>query len=340
MKNVDKVGALHTMRAVTVPRYGGPEVLEIGEIPRPAPRPGEVLVRVAWGAVNAADWRLMRADPWAVRLAFGLRRPRFAALGIAISGIVAESNDGAFQPGDRVAGDLSGSGCGGFAEYVSVPSSVLVRVPEGLALDRAATVPLAATTALQAIRDHGGLRAGGRMMVTGASGAVGLAAIEIGRNLGAEVWAVTSAAGRAAVEAVNPAHIVERDTTDATTDPRIPRSAFDVIIDTAGYRSIFDYRPLLAPQGVYVHVGGAMRRLAQTAVAGALRSRRDGQRWKTFTATADPGDLATLLEVAAAERLYPPIAMRVPLEAAADLIRAAEDHRVPGRALIGISSID
>jgi NADPH:quinone reductase-like Zn-dependent oxidoreductase len=322
------------MRGVTVPRYGGPDVLQVVDVPRSQPGPGEVLVRVAWGAVNAADWRLMRADPWMVRLAFGLRRPRFAALGIAMSGTVVESNADGFSPGDGVAGDLSASGCGAFAEYVCVGAPVLARVPDGVELDIAATLPLAGTTALQAIRDQGHLRDGQNLMVIGASVAVGSAAVELGRNMGANVWAVTGTAGRPLVERLGGTHVVDRQVTDVTTDAAVPPGSFDLIIDTGSYRSIFDYKPLLAPEGIYVHVGGSMKRLAQTAICGGLRSRGGGPRWKTFTATADAGDLEKLLAMADANRISPPIGARIPLSDAAEALGMAEEHRVPGRVLI------
>jgi NADPH:quinone reductase-like Zn-dependent oxidoreductase len=254
-----------SMRALTVPRYGGPEVLRISELPRPTPAPGEVLVRVAWGAVNAADVRLMRADPWMVRLVFGLRRPRFSALGIAFSGTVVVSSVGHLKAGDRVMADLSASGCGAFADYVAVPSEVLVAVPDGVELDVAATLPLAGTTALQALRDQAGVATGSRVLVTGASGAVGTVAVQLAVAMGAEVWAATSGKHLEMVARLGVRHILNRDDGDVLARDDLPEGGFDAVIDTAGYRSIFDFESHLAPQGTYVHVGGSMRRLAQTA---------------------------------------------------------------------------
>jgi NADPH:quinone reductase-like Zn-dependent oxidoreductase len=323
-----------TMRAVTVPRYGGPEVLHVSRIPRPTPAPGEVLVRVAWGAINAADRRLMRADPWMVRLAFGLRRPRFAALGIAFSGTVVASSVGHLKAGDRVMADLSAVGCGAFAEYVSVPANVLVPVPDGVELDVAATLPLAGTTALQALRDQAQVAPGARVLVTGASGAVGAITVQLAHAMGAEVWAVTSGTHLEMVGSLEPTRVINRDDGDIVARGDLPADGFDAIIDTAGYRNIFDYEPLLTPQGTYVHVGGSMRRLVQTATAGAARSRRGGKRWRTFTASADAGDLSTIAAHAAAGVVAPPIAARFPLEAAADAMRAAEGGTLSGRVLL------
>lgn len=327
-----------SIRALTVPRYGGPEVLRISELPRPTPAPGEVLVRVAWGAVNAADVRLMRADPWMVRLVFGLRRPRFSALGIAFSGTVVVSSVGHLKAGDRVMADLSASGCGAFADYVAVPSEVLVAVPDGVELDVAATLPLAGTTALQALRDQAGVATGSRVLVTGASGAVGTLAVQLAVAMGAEVWAATSGKHLEMVARLGVRHILNRDDGDVLARRDLPEGGFDAVIDTAGYRSIFDYESHLAPHGTYVHVGGSMRRLAQTATTGAMRSHGNGRTWKTFTASADTGDLAAVAAQAAGQLVAPPIGARFPLEEADVALRTAEEHTVSGRVLLEISS--
>ena len=323
-----------TMRAVTVPRYGGPAVLKLAELPVPEASQERLLVRVTHAAVNAADLRLMRADPWMVRLAFGLRAPRFTALGIAMAGTVVAGSAGDFAAGDRVMADLSAVGCSAFADYVSLAPEILVAIPDGLEQDAAATLPLAATTALQALRDHARLRAGQRVLITGASGAVGMAAVQIAGAMGAEVWAVTSTPKLHLPAQLGAARVLDRHVVDVIASPEVPRGAFDAIIDTAGYRRIFDWQPLLAPTGVYVHVGGAMRELARTALAGSVRSRAGGQSWKTFTANASSADLAQVGERAAAGTLTVPVGARFPLEDVRAAMEAAETGAPLGRVLI------
>lgn len=322
------------MRAITVPRYGGPEVLRCTQLPIPEPREGHVLVRVRAAAVNAADWRLMRANPWMVRLAFGLRAPRFTALGMALSGEVVAGSAAGFAVGDPVMADLSAAGCSAFADYVSVDPEVLVAVPAGLEHAAAATLPLAATTALQALRDHARVHAGQRVLVTGASGAVGLAAVSIARSMGAKVWAVSSTPHLELVAAAGATRVLDRRHGDILADPDLPRESFDAIIDTAGYRRIFDWGPRLTPTGIYIHVGGSMRELARTAISGGLRSRRRGRRWKTFTATASTADLAEVARLAADGHIRPVIAARYRLEDAAQAMSAAEQGAVSGRVVL------
>jgi NADPH:quinone reductase-like Zn-dependent oxidoreductase len=326
------------MRAVRVTRYGGPEVLEVATMPRPAPAAGEVLVRTAWGAVNAADRRLMRADPWLVRLAFGLRRPRFEVLGMALAGTVAESDDPAVPVGTRVAADLSDAGCRAFGEYVAVQVRDLAVVPASLSLDQAATLPLAGTTALQALRDQAHVAAGDRVLVTGASGAVGMMAVAIAHDLGATVWALTASERGATVRNAGAHEVVDRETTDIVMYARERDVQFDAIIDTAGTGPLSDFAPILAPTGTYVLVGGSVGRLLSTAITGPIRSRRAGASWRTFTASASATDLTYLIDRAAAGAIVAPIGARFPLEEAAEALSAAEQHTVHGRILIDMGT--
>ncbi|MDA3950071.1 MAG: NAD(P)-dependent alcohol dehydrogenase [Spirochaeta sp.] len=325
------------MRALTVPRYGGPDVLIVTQMPRPIPGAGETLVRVAWGAINAADWRLMRADPWMVRLAFGLRRPRFRALGIALSGTVVESRSKRFPIGTRVAADLSAAGCNAFAEYVCIADTDLATVPDAVELDQAAALPLAGTTALQALRDHATVESGARVLVTGASGAVGSLAVQVARDMGAEVWAVTRANQAPMVAGLGAAQILDRESEDPISHTARSNVRFDSIVDTSGERNIFDYASILAPTGTYILVGGPMTRLAQAAIVGSMRSHRNGKTWKTFTAKANAADLSFLLDRAAHGAIHAPIGARLPLTRGPEAMRLAEEHAVPGRVLIDMA---
>jgi NADPH:quinone reductase-like Zn-dependent oxidoreductase len=276
----------------------------------------------------------MRADPWLVRLAFGLRRPRFAALGIALSGTVVESASGRFAVGTRVAAELSATRCSAFAEYATVADTDLVPVPDSVELDQAAALPLAGTTALQAVRDHATVGRGARVLVTGASGAVGSLAVQIARERGAEVWALTRAGHTEMVARIGATHTIDRESEDPVRHARRADVRFDAIIDTSGERNIFAYAPALAPDGTYLLVGGSMTRLAQAAIMGGVRSRNGGNAWKTFTAKASTADLSYLLDRAADGAIHVPIGARFPLTRAAEAMRLAEEHTLPGRVLI------
>ena len=167
------------MRAIVYEEYGSPDVLNFQEVEKLAPKDNEVLVKVRAASVNAADWHLLRADPFLTRLAFGLLRPKYKVLGADIAGRVEAvgTNVSQFQPGDEIFGDLSGDGFGGFAEYVCATEDVLALKPADTSFEEAAAVPLAAVTALQELRNKAQVRQGQKVLINGASGGVGTFAV-------------------------------------------------------------------------------------------------------------------------------------------------------------------
>jgi NADPH:quinone reductase-like Zn-dependent oxidoreductase len=163
------------MKAIVYTKYGSPDVLDLEEIEKPTPKDGEVLVKVHAASANARDWRLLRADPFLVRLmGGGLLKPKHNTLGSDIAGRVEAvgGNVKQFQPGDEVFGDLSGGGFGGggFAEYVCARENALVSKPADMTFEEAAAVPMAAVTALQGLRDKGRIQPGQKVLINGASG--------------------------------------------------------------------------------------------------------------------------------------------------------------------------
>src|SRR5438477_995533 len=180
------------MKAIVYTRYGSPDVLQLREVAKPTPGDDEVLVKVHAVSINAADWHLMRGKPVFARfLIGGFRKPKHSILGSDIAGRVeAVGKDVTqFQPGDEVFG---GVGKGGFAEYVSVRESKLLLKPANVSFEAAAAVPIAAITALQALRDNGQIRAGQKVLINGASGGVGTFAVQLAKSFGAEVTGVCS----------------------------------------------------------------------------------------------------------------------------------------------------
>src|SRR5262245_51362630 len=187
-------GAIH-MKAMVYHTYGSPDVLHLEEVETPTPKDDEVLIQVHAAAANARDWRLLRADPFLVRLmGGGLLKPKNTILGADVAGRVEAvgRNITQFRPGDEVFGDLAACGIGSFAEYASVPETALALKPANLTFEQAAAVPMAAVTALQGLRDAGHIQPGYQVLINGASGGVGTFAVQIAKAFGAEVTAVCS----------------------------------------------------------------------------------------------------------------------------------------------------
>jgi NADPH:quinone reductase-like Zn-dependent oxidoreductase len=183
------------MKAIVYEKYGSPDVLQLKEIEKPAAKDDEVLVKVLTASVNSRDWRLMRANPFFIRLMMGgLLKPKNPILGADVAGRVEAvgSNVRQFHLGDEVFGCLSRYGGRTFAEYVCGGENEIALKPANLSFEQAAAVPLAAVTALQGLRDEGQIHSGQKVLINGASGGVGTFAVQIAKLFGAEVTAVCS----------------------------------------------------------------------------------------------------------------------------------------------------
>ncbi len=180
-----------SMKAIVYRCYGSPDVLELADIEKPTPADNEVLVKVHAASVNPLDWHYMRGSPYLMRLATGLGTPKSKSMGVDFAGTVeAVGRDvKRFKPGDEVFGGSSGA----FAEYVVVREDrALAMKPANMSFEQAASVPIAAITALQALRDNGKLKSGQKVLINGASGGVGTFAVQIAKSFGAEVTGVCS----------------------------------------------------------------------------------------------------------------------------------------------------
>jgi NADPH:quinone reductase-like Zn-dependent oxidoreductase len=287
------------VKAIVYRRYGGPEVLQFADVEVPRPGPRQVLVKVRASSLNAADWRMMRADPFLVRLMNGLLRPkkRFV-LGQDVAGVVVAVGQGAqrFAIGDEVFGETPMEANGAFAEYAVVDELALARKPARLRFDEAAATPLAGTTALQALR-LAGVGPGKRVLIQGAGGGVGLFTAQLARLLGAHVTAV---AGPRTVEllATLGAHRVHDYTRH---DFAASGETWDAIVGVNGYRTLRDYRRALAPGGRYVMVGGSTAQLFEALLFARPYFALDGKRAGALTIdhsrqADDLAQLATWLE--------------------------------------------
>ncbi|MEU4521443.1 NAD(P)-dependent alcohol dehydrogenase [Amycolatopsis sp. NPDC024027] len=245
------------MKALVQHVYGAASSLILEDVPDPVPGKGEVLVRVRATSVNPYDWHFMRGEPYVARLmtgGFGLRRPPVGVLGCDLAGRV-ETAGTRFAPGDDVYALLPR---GAHAEYVCVREDLLAPMPANLTYEQAAAMPMAAVTALVALR---GVVAGQRVLVNGASGGVGTFAVQLAKALGAEVDAVCSAANAEVARSLGAAHVFDYRAGDFTRSGR----RYDVLLDIAGGRSLFACRRVLARDGTFVAVGGPAGRWVQPA---------------------------------------------------------------------------
>lgn len=319
------------MKAIVHEQYGPPEVLELKEVAKPNVGEEEVLVKVHAAAINAYDWRILRANPFLARFTTGLFKPKRTMLGADIAGRVevVGKNVQQFKVGEAVFGEISPNG-GGFAEYVAVPATALVHKPANLSFEQAAAVPMAALTALQALRDVAQVQAGQKVLINGASGGVGTFAVQLARVLGAEVTAVCSAGKAEMVRALGAKHVIDY----AKEDFAAQGKHYDVILGVSGYRSLDDYQRALTPRGIYVLVGGANRQLFQALLFGGLKSRADGQRFTVLTEKPNQKDLNYLKQLLETGQITPVLDRSYPLREVPDAIRYLEQGHAKGKIII------
>lgn len=324
------------MKAVVYSEYGSAEVLRLEEVSKPVPRDDEVLVKVHAASVNAADWRMMRADPFLVRFYSGLFRPKkIRTLGADIAGVVEKvgSNVKQFQPGDEVYGDVSASYFGGFAEYKCALEHELALKPANVSFAEAAAVPLAGVTALHALRDVGQVSAGQSVLINGASGGVGTFAIQLAKYFGAEVTAVCSSKKVGQARLLGADHVVDYTQQDFT------RSGvqYDLIVAVNGSRSIFNYRRALSQQGRYAMVGGGVGQLFQALLLGPWLSLAGGRKMLAVSSKPNQKDLLLLKELLESGKIKPVIDKYFPLSDVPDAIRYVEAGHASGKVVITVA---
>lgn len=257
------------MRAYVIRRYGGPEQLSLEDVDVPATGRGQIRVRMHAASINSADVRLMRADPFIIRLFGGLFRPkRWPILGSDFAGVVEEVGEGVetFAVGDRVFGNSFRDENRAFAEKLVVRAEDAVHIPEGVDFADAAAVPMAGLTALQALRDEGRVGEGSSVLIQGAGGGVGNAAVQIARHLKAHVTAVCGPGSLELMERWGADHVIDYTQRNFTEEDQ----CFDVIVGVNGYHPIGRYKERLKSGGRYVMVGGGGRQLFQAMLLGPL----------------------------------------------------------------------
>lgn len=314
------------MQAIVQDSYGSGEALELRDIARPAIGEHQVLVRVRAAGVNPADWAVMSGLPYIARPVYGLRRPKAHVRGTDVAWYVAAVGSGVarFKVGDEVFGASTGS----YAEYAASSEDQLALKPANLTFEQAATVPMAGLVALQAIRDHGKVRAGQSVLVNGASGGIGTFAVQIAKALGAEVTAVASTRNLDLVRSVGADHVIDYTKEDFTSSGQ----RYDVILDNVSNHSLSRLRQALTATGVLIPNGGNFGNRwfasAGRLVRGTILFRFGTQKLGNFLVSTNHDDLVALRELIEACKVTPVLDRTYPLSRAG----LAIDHVGTGHA--------
>jgi NADPH:quinone reductase-like Zn-dependent oxidoreductase len=322
------------MKAMVYTKYGPPDVLELKEVEKPAPKDDEVLIKVYAASVNPAELHLLRADPFMTRVYSGLLKPKNTILGADISGIIEAvgKNIKQFKIGDEVFGDLSNCGWGGFAQYVCAPENALALKPANLSFEEAAVVPLSSITALQGLRNKGHIQAGQKVLINGASGGVGTFAVQIAKSFGTEVTGVCSTNNLDMVRSIGADHVIDYTQVDFTRNGQ----QYNLIFDAVGNRSVSDCKRALSPNGICAVAGFTnLSHLLRVVVLGSWVS-ITGSKKIGLMETAKPNhkDLVFIKELIEAGKVKPVIDRRYPLSELADAFRYLEKKHTRGKIVI------
>lgn len=291
------------MKAITYNKCGTPEELQLVEKEKPTPKANEVLIKVHATSLNGSDLEMLRGKPYYGKLS-GAFNPAKGILGSDVAGEVVAlgKNVTYFQIGDPVFGDLIEQ-WGGLAEYAVAREDKIMLIPPFLSFEEAAALPQSAVIALQAMRDHGEVQAGQRVLINGAGGSAGLYAIQMAKLFGAEVTAVDNEYKEQAMKNAGADHTLNYREVDCVTLDR----SFDFILDFISYRSIFDYKKILAPKGKYALVGGSMSAIFQGLISGPIHSLFGSKKIGLFFHKPNTKDLFAVTELIAAGVLHPTI---------------------------------
>jgi len=262
------------MKAIVYHEYGSPDVLKLEEVEKPTPKDDEVLVKVHAASVNYGDLPVLKGEPLQRLIGGALLKPKHKILGDDIAGRVETVgvNVEQFQPGDEVFGI---SNFGAFAEFVCADEKYLELKPASMTFEEAAAIPFAGIAALQGLRDKGQIQSGQKVLINGASGGVGTFALQIAKSFGAEVTGVCSTKKLELVRSIGADQVVDYTQEDFTKSGQ----RYDLILANAGEHSIFDYKRVLSPEGIYVCAGGTFAQYFQALLLGPLISMMGRKKW-------------------------------------------------------------
>jgi NADPH:quinone reductase-like Zn-dependent oxidoreductase len=323
------------MKAITYHNYGSPDVLKCEEIEKPTAGNNEVLIKVRAASVNPLDWHFMRGTPYIVRIMAGLRKPKVTRLGVDVAGQVEAvgRNVTQFKPGDEVFGACRGA----FAEYVCTSESALAMKPDNVTFEQAASVQVAALTALQGLREKGRIQLGQKVLINGAAGGVGTFAVQIAKSFGAEVTGVCSTRNVEMVRSIGADHVIDYTQEDfIKTGQR-----YDLFFDCFADHSLSACRRVLNSKGIYIAVGGpggsTIGLLARWITALVL-SRFVSQKFVSFMAKSSKEDLTIMRELMVAGKVTPVIDKRYRLSEVPEAIRYLEEGHARGKVVITLES--
>ena len=322
------------MKAIVLGKYGSPDFLELKEVEKPTPKDDEVLVKVFAVSINSWDWEILIGKPFVNRLMAGLLKPkRIKILGCDIAGRVEAvgKNVKQFQPGGEVFGDLSRSGWGGFAEYVSAREKALTLKPAGMTFEQAAAIPQAALLALQALRYKGKVQPGQKVLINGAGGGAGTFAVQMAKSSGAVVTAVDSTVKLEKMRSLGAEYVIDYTKEDFTKNGE----HYDLILDLMGSHSIFDYRRSLNPGGIYVMVGGSTALVNQVIFLGPLISIMGNKKMGILMHKANKG-MNHMIELFEAGKVTPVIDRCYPLNEAPEAMRYFVSGKLVGKVVITV----
>ncbi len=334
--NCDRLSAApsNPMQAIIHCEYGGPEVLSLTKIEKPVPNDNQVLVKVRAASLNPLD--LTIRGLWPMRPIFGMRKPKDTRLGIDYAGTVETvgSKVTNYKPGDEVFGAARGA----LAEYVcGLADRTMAHKPENITFEQAASVPVAALTALQGLRDMGKIQSGQKVLINGASGGVGTFAVQIAKSFGTEVTGVCSTRNVDLVRSIGADHVIDYTKEDFTKGEQ----RYDLILDLVGNHSFSERRHILNPNGICVmagiggagaHDGMGLRLLG--ALNAYLRSRFVNEKFITYIAELNQKDLTILGDLMQTGKVKPVIDKTYKLNQTADALRYLETGHARGKVVV------
>jgi NADPH:quinone reductase-like Zn-dependent oxidoreductase len=325
------------MKAIVQDRFGPPDTLRMVDTEKPEIGSGDVLLKVHAAAVNPYDWHMLRGDPRIARLmgGVGLTKPKARIAGVDVAGRIQDvgADVHGLRPGDEVFGFARGA----FAEFAAADAALVVPKPAGLTFEQAAALPMAAVTALHAIRDRGHVQPGQRVLVNGAAGGVGTFAVQIAAALGAEVTGVCSTPNADMVRSIGATHVIDY-ASDDFTDGTI---GYDVILDNVGNRTIRDLRRAATPTGIVIVNGGGSPGHIIGAVGSILRAAIVNlfvrQQITMVPTTWSRDDLLAVTELVDTGTLRPVIDRTYPLADTAAGLRHVEAGHTRGKVVITVA---
>jgi NADPH:quinone reductase-like Zn-dependent oxidoreductase len=321
---IEQVRGRCPMQAAVISRYGGNEVVEVGDVPVPVAARGEVLIKVHAASVNPVDWKVRYGH---ARIFTGSKFPK--VLGCECAGEIFETGTGAarFRKGNRVVMYTSVKRLGAFAEYACTAEDKVYPIAEGVSFEQAACLPIAGLTALQSLRDHGRIEAGKKVLINGASGGVGHFAVQIAKVFGAEVTAVTSGRNAEFVKGLGADRVIDYRSKDFTRGSR----QYDLVFDAVSRSTFWDCRRVLTSRGVYVSTLPNATIVAQI-VTTFLPGRKARQMW--VKPNAD--DMTWLMDQIKRDKVKVVIEQVYPLSKVTDAIAASEGGRTRGKIVVTV----